>query len=353
MRICVLGDTHIGARNDSLIFHQHFEKFYSEVFFPYLEQNGITHIIQLGDVFDRRKYINFSSMWHGQKYFFDRLNNEGYKTWMLVGNHDTYHKNTNEINSPELMLTKYENIITVNEPLELDFDDAKVMLVPWICDENQQRIGEAIEQTKASHIFGHFELKGFEMYRGTVCDEGMDVSFFKGKKVISGHFHHMSAVGNITYVGTPYEMTWSDYGDAKGFHIFDTDTKELEFIQNPFVIFEKVHYDDTRIAGVAEIGEMDFSKYSGCYVKLIVRNKDNPIWFDVFVDRLEKAGVADLQVVEDHLNLDLEDDGDIVSEAEDTLTILSKYVDQLGIPDDRARLDSLMRTLYHEALILE
>jgi hypothetical protein len=57
--------------------------------------------------------------------------------------------------------------------------------------------------------------------------------------------------------------------------------------------------------------------------------------------------------VEDHLNLNLEDDEDIVNEAEDTLTILSKYVDQLDIKADKSRLDNLLRSLYNEALSME
>lgn len=352
MKICILGDTHFGVRNDSLIFHGHYEKFYNEVFFPYLEENGIDKIIQLGDVFDRRKYVNFASLYHSRKYFFDRVEKD-YTMWALVGNHDTYHKNTNDINSPELLLRDYKNIHAINQPHALEFDDLRMLLVPWICDDNEQEIGDAIKATDAEFIFGHFELNGFEMYRGTVCDEGMDSSVFNGRRVVSGHFHHMSQIGNITYVGTPYQMTWSDYGDAKGFHILDTDTRELTFIENPFTMFHKLHYDDQQITSVADIGKMDFNHLAGCYVKLIVRSKENPMWFDVFVDKLEKAGIADLQVVEDHFHLDLEDDQDIINEAEDTLTILSKYIDQLDIQNDRARLDNLVRTLYNEALSME
>lgn len=352
MRVAVLGDTHFGARNDSLIFHSHFKKFYDEVFFPYLKEHNILHVIQLGDVFDRRKYINFSSLHNSREYFFDRINQE-YSSWLLVGNHDTYHKNTNQINSPELLLESYHNINKINSPVEVDFEDCKVLLVPWICPENEEEILSAIRNTEAKVIMGHFELKGFEMYRGTTCDDGMETGIFAGKTVYSGHFHHKSTIGNVTYVGTPYQMTWSDFGDVKGFHIFDTDTQELEFVENPGVMFQKMHYDDQQFKSVSDIGKLDFSNLAGCYVKVIVRNKDNPTWFDVFVDKLEKAGVADLQVVEDHFHLDLEDDEDIINEAEDTLTILSKYIDQLEIQSDRSRLDTLMRTLYHEALTLE
>ena len=62
-KFVILGDTHFGARNDSRKFHDYFEKFYKNTFFPYLEEHGITEIIQLGDLFDRRKFINYKSYW--------------------------------------------------------------------------------------------------------------------------------------------------------------------------------------------------------------------------------------------------------------------------------------------------
>jgi hypothetical protein len=73
----------------------------------------------------------------------------------------------------------------------------------------------------------------------------------------------------------------------------------------------------------------------------------------MLIDKLEKHGVADIQVVEDHFHLDLEADEDIVNEAEDTITILNKYIDSLQIQGDRQRLDNLMRNLYHDALSTE
>ena len=63
MKLCILGDTHFGARGDSLDFHKYFRKFYNDVFFPYLKENNITTIIQMGDLFDRIKYINFNSLY--------------------------------------------------------------------------------------------------------------------------------------------------------------------------------------------------------------------------------------------------------------------------------------------------
>ncbi len=170
--------------------------------------------------------------------------------------------------------------------------------------------------------------------------------------VLSGHFHHKSSHGNIQYLGTPYEITWSDFNDPKGFHILDTDTKQLSFIPNPFVMFHKVHYDDQNIT-MEEVLSIDFEQYKGTIVKVIVRNKNNPHWFDMYIDKLEKAGVLDMQVVEDHFHMDLEADDDIINEAEDTLTILNKYIDQMQVQGDRQRLDNLIRNLYQEALSVE
>lgn len=352
MKICLLGDTHIGARNDNLNFGLFFRKFYEEVFFPYLREHNILHVVQLGDMFDRRKYINFQSLKHGREYLLDPLNKE-FTTWALVGNHDTYYKNTNDVNSLELLLDGYSNIHVVNTPTEINFEDKKFLLVPWICQDNEKECMDAMVTTDADVTVGHFEINGFEMYRGAVCDEGLDVSVFRRLPlVLSGHFHHKSQNGNIQYLGTPYEITWSDYGDLKGFHIYDTDTGELEFIRNPNVMFHKVLYDDTGKT-MEQVVDMDYEGYRNTIVKLIVRTKNNPAWFDMVVDKLEKAGVSDIQVVEDHFHLDLEADEDIVNEAEDTITILNKYIDSLQIQGDRQRLDNLMRTLYHDALSTE
>lgn len=351
MKLAILGDTHIGARNDSQIFHDHFEEFYTNTFFPYLEQNQITHILQLGDLFDRRKYINFQSLKRGKHYLFDKLNQ--YTTWVLVGNHDTYYKNTNEVNSLDLLLQGYKNINIINDPVEIDLDGTKMLIVPWICDDNESEVTEAMKRSTATIVAGHFEIRGFEMHRGAVNDDGIEPDFFSNYElVISGHFHHKSTHRNISYLGTPYEMTWSDFDDPKGFHIYDTEDRSLTFAENPNKMFYKVQYNDAN-QPADYYKHFEVEQYASKIVKVIVTTKDNPICFDKFIERIEKAGVADLQVVDDHLNLDLEGDEDIVNEAEDTVTILKKYINQIDVPVDKKSLNNLMQELYQEALSVE
>ena len=354
MKIALLGDTHFGARNDNSAFHDYFEKFYRDVFFPYLKENEIDTVIQFGDLFDRRKYINFMTLARSRKYFFDELARLGITMHVFVGNHDTFYKNTNEVNSPDLLLTEYPNIHVYSDPTDIAFDGTPITLLPWVCSGNIQQCLDHIENTPAQILFGHLELAGFEMYRGAVNDHGQFDSNILSKfdVVCSGHFHHKSSRGNIHYLGTPYEMSWSDYNDHRGFHIFDTNTRELEFIRNPNVIFNKIHYDDADKVMDDVVG-IDFARYKGTYVKVIVRNKTNPYWFDIFVDRLEKAGTVDIQVVEDHLNLNLEDDSEIVNEAEDTLTILRKVVEGVESNVPKKDLDLFLTNLYDEAMHVE
>ena len=99
MKIALITDTHFGARNDSLAFNDHFYKFWEKTFFPYLDDNGIDTIIHLGDVFDRRKFISYKIAKDFRERFIKPIVHRNIKMHMIVGNHDTYYRNTNEINS--------------------------------------------------------------------------------------------------------------------------------------------------------------------------------------------------------------------------------------------------------------
>lgn len=354
MKIALITDTHFGARGDSVAFAEYFNRFYYEFFFPYLADHGISNIFHLGDIVDRRKYINFVTARHLRS-FINKCSDSGIRLDVIIGNHDTSFKNTNEVNAMRELYdhSKYE-INYYDEPTVVNLGGLDIAVLPWICSGNYDESMRFIDETHAQVLFGHLEINGFEMYKGAVNDHGLSVSIFdKFDVVCSGHYHHKSTRGNINYLGAPYEMSWSDFDDPRGFHVFDTETRELQFVQNPYTMFQKWFYDDTKWPNFEFINGFDFEAAKGSYVKVIVKNKNNPFWFDTYIDRLERAGALDIQVVEDNLNLQLEDDSDIVNEAEDTLTILTKVVDQWETPVDKKRLDNFLRTLYSEALSVE
>jgi len=353
MKICILGDSHFGARSDSLDFHRYFSRFYDEVFFPFLKESQIDVVFQMGDLFDRRKYINFNSLYLSRKYFFDNCKVNNITLHTLLGNHDVAFKNTLEVNSPALLLKDYDNIKVYEEFTTVNIDGVDIDLVPWICDDNEEEIFGKIKNSKSQICFGHFEISGFEMDKGHVCDIGIDKkSLLKYDVVLSGHFHHKSSNDNITYVGTPYEMTWADCNDPKGFHVFDTETRELHFYQNPIVMFHKIYYDDTQ-TDFEYWKSYDFQSLKESYVKVVVVNKQNPYLFDHVLDNLYKNNVSDLSIVEDFTDLGTDGNDEDIDQAQDTITILSNYIDNLELDVESEKLKTIMRELYVEALNVE
>ena len=185
MKVAIITDQHFGARNDSLHFLDYYQKFYDDIFFPALDANGIRHVLILGDTFDRRKYINFYTYKRAREMFFDKLWAKDIQVLMLAGNHDTYFKNTNEVNSVDLLLQEYTNIEVISEPKTAFVYDIPnhikypICMMPWICPENYEASMENLEKTEAEVVMGHFEISGFAMYRGMPSHEGLDRDLFK------------------------------------------------------------------------------------------------------------------------------------------------------------------------------
>jgi len=342
MKVALITDQHLDGRKGSLAFWNFFQKFYDEVFFPTLEKKGVTHIIDLGDTFDNRKSMDFNTFHRVKSNYFDRL--QGYKVHMLLGNHCTYYKNTNRINSPELLLEQYSNITIYSEPKHLIIGSKKFLMLPWINSENRDDVLNLLETSDADICCGHLELNGFEVTPGMTMDHGMDAGLFhRFNRVWSGHFHHRSKKGNVQYLGNPYQMYWNDYKDTRGFHIYDTQSDKLEFIPNPFEIFEKIVYDDT----MGNYNELDVSDYKDKHIKIIVSEKRDYQMFETLVDRLYNVGVHDVKIVENLVGTDDQEDIDVSTK--DTLTLLNEYIDEVEMSVNKSDLKGLMRSLYIES----
>lgn len=349
MKVALITDVHWGARNDSQAFVEFYRRFYENCFFPTLEEQKIDTVIMLGDTFDRRKYTNHATVKAAKDIYFNKLQERGITTYMLIGNHDTFYKNTNEVNTVDLMLSEYDNIVSIAKPKTLEIGGAKIAMIPWMCTDNYADCLSEMKNTEAEICMGHFEIVGFEMYRGQECHEGLTSETFKKfDTVFTGHYHHRSTRGNITYLGTPYELTWQDYNDPKGFHIFDTETRELQFVQNPYTMFVRLEYNDK---GVEPI-DLDALDLSHSYVKLVVVNKTDFYKFDLFINKLYTKNAHDVKIVEDMSEFESGSVDENV-DLEDTLSILSTYIDSLSTDVDKEKIKNFMKSLYTEAINIE
>jgi DNA repair exonuclease SbcCD nuclease subunit len=347
MNIGLICDTHFCFKKSNKIYHDYFERFYNEVFFPTLQDRRIEYVIHLGDAFDNRKGVDYWGLEWAQRVFYDKLRDMNITLYQICGNHDAEKKTTNKYNSIDTLLRDYSNIIRITEPEEYIIDDLNCLFIPWICKENEEKTFNLIQKSTAKVIFGHLELSGFTLFPGILQTNGMSIEKFqKYDKVFSGHYHTKSNDGRIYYIGNPYQMFWSDVDDERGFSIFNTNNYELEFIKNPNDLFCRIYYSDT------DYKTFDFSIIENKNVKIVIKKKSNQIQYDKFVNELMNRNIIDLKIVE---TIDVNDDLVNVSDlsCEDTLTTLNKYIEQSDFKLDKNKILKILYDSYQEALELE
>ena len=350
MKVAILNDTHAGCRNSSDIFMDYQERFYRDVFFPYLLENDIKQIIHLGDYYDNRKTINFKALQHNRKIFLEPMRKHGITMDIIPGNHDVYYKNTNELNALKELQGHYMNEVNlIMEPTVMDYDGTEVALIPWINPENEKETLEFLKNTSAEIVGAHLELQGFEMARGQVCMDGMNKKHFdRFDMVLTGHFHAKSSMDNIHYLGSQMEFFWNDCDDPKHFHILDTETRELTAVQNPLRIYEKIYYDHEKMNKFKDLKYLDNK-----FVKVIVTNKGDPYEFERFIDRVQAQKIHELKIAEDFAEFIGSNVGDDNISVDDTETLVYDYIDNVVTDLDKDRIKKEVSHLMKEAQSME
>jgi len=342
MKIAIISDQHFGFKKGSKIYHDFFLKFYEEVFFPVIDKLGITTIVDMGDTFDSRKGIDFGALAWAKDNYYDPLAQRNITIHTIVGNHTAYYKNTNEVNAVDLLLREYDNVKIYAEAEEVKLGNLNTLFIPWINSDNSQSTYKTIKQSDCRIAMGHLELNGFRAHRGHIMEDGHDAKIYeKFDKVFSGHYHTRSDDGRIFYLGNPYQMFWSDVNDKRGFVIFDTETLEHKYLNNPNELYKIVRYNNTPRQ------TFKYQEYAGKIVKLIVEQRDSHKEYEKFVDGFDKVDLVDLNIVDQTVNIA---DAELnVDEFEDTLSILDKYVDELEFSLSKSTLKSILRETYQEA----
>ena len=344
MKVAIITDTHYGARKGSKFLHDYFELFYKNVFFPALKEHGVETVIHMGDAFDSRKSIDYQSLEWAKRVVFEPL--KEYDVHMIIGNHDTYYKNTNDVNSPDLLLQIYSNVKTYSKATEVNIGGLDILFLPWINQENENETYQLIKKTNCKVAMGHLELQGFRVNRQIVMEHGTDGKLFENfTRVYSGHYHTRSDDGKVFYLGNPYEMYWTDVNDPRGFHIFDTETLEHTTIDNPYKLFYNIYYEDTNYK------LFNASEFKDKIVKVIVRKKSKPKDFEKFIDKIHSAGVQELKIVE---NFAIQESEDFeISEEENTISILNRYIDESEFEYDKTTIKGIFEDLYRQACEVE
>lgn len=341
MTVAVIGDLHFGMRiNDERFIDYQITEW--KKFIGYCKENDIKRMIILGDFFDNRNIISVKIL---DRVLNDIIDND-MDVILLIGNHDTLFKNTSKVNTPKLLFEKYANIKVIQAPEVIEIDGVPCLFVPWINKENWDESLAAIKNSKAKYCFGHFELQGFEMTNGIKCTGGMNASTLrKFKWVFSGHFHLVQKKGNIFYLGSFYQTTWTDCGDQKFAYTLELAPDDFDLKEVPMArsIFKKIY-----LTADKPITKKHVESAADCYVKIYLNYKMMAKDEKLLSKLMESAIKCD--VIDTSLLLDAPDDGDV--DNEDFMEIFEGYME---IQDDldadlKSGVIKLMKETYDEAL---
>ena len=317
-------------------------KFY-KFFFNYLESNNIKNIIQLGDLYDVRKHVLFSTVKWVNENFFYPIEIQNISLCVIAGNHDVAYKNSNYINSVSLLCPDNTMVIDI-KPETIEIAGVHFDMYPWINEENLAASLKLAKESASRFAIGHFEFKGFPMNPGTMAESGMSHTVFVNyDQVFSGHFHTISQRDNVQFTGTPCELNFSDCNDPKGFWILDTDTGEKEFIRNPYTLFEKISY--------VEDMKYDFSRVKEKYVKIVIVDKKSQKKFDLFVDNVNMNKPHDVKIIESSISATV-DSAVSVTDLVSTDKMISSVIENLELELDKVKLKNSVFELYAEAMAI-
>lgn len=340
MKIAIIADTHFGVKNDSPFMLDYQEKFF-EGFFKDCRERGVEKIVHLGDFFDRRRHINFHTLNRVRKFFLQRIRDYGMTMDVVVGNHDCFFKDSIGVNSVSEIFCEYPEISVIDKPV---FVDGIGLFCPWINDETRDLVMEMLDKHHGtdSVVFGHFEIAGIDIGGGSEYDSIIDKKSLAGyRKVFSGHYH----THNEYYVGSPYQLTWGDYGDDKGYVVLDTVTGVDEFVVNKNEMYVKVLYNSDVKDYVSTFVD---GSYKGKVVRIIVEKCDDDLTFAAFLDMIEKDGAVEVSVVNDVENIVFDND-ESVSYDIGTVQLIEEYVDALGGNFDKDAVKEFLKRILMEA----
>jgi len=248
-KMVILGDTHFGVKKFSIDVLMDQLAFLNKEVYPYMEENNIKYIFQLGDLMDQRTTADINFIDTLKREFFEVLKEKGITLFSLVGNHDIYWRESREVTLVKFFRDLYpDNFILYENRESFMFNNNEVYVVPWIVKGEELTYNEIKDKHS---ILGHFEIRHFHLVKGHMDNTAkLTAEFFtentEVRNVFSGHYHIKDTKGLVKYLGTPWQINWSDYEEDKGFYVWNEDDTLDFFENNTTKKFIKVKYNDNK-----------------------------------------------------------------------------------------------------------
>lgn len=332
MNVYFLADTHLGMKGDNHIWLNDCINYYYNVFIPYCKEHVQKDdvLVHLGDVYDNRSAIGIETIYKSIKLFED-LSQIFSKIIIIVGNHDIFNKNTNDVTS--LNMLKYiPNIEIIYRPEIRKLENKDVLFVPWIEDKDEQK--KLLSSHNVDYVFGHLEIGGAVMSsKGNTLKSNNSIQSedFKKAQVFAGHIHIRQNFKNIHYCGTPYHKDRGDIGNQKGFTILDIESGKTTFIPNTYSPeFIKVNVDDILDKTIYDLEK----EWKDKYVDIVVKNEYAPYCrFDIIRENLSNV-YREFNHVPDKTEINVIENVEMdFSETKSMNEMVEKYMDNMVIDE--------------------
>lgn len=314
--IYILGDLHLGIKNGSIEWFNIQKDFLIDWFIDSIKKDGFDPeqdiLIQLGDVNHIRESINIRIDNESEE-IFEKLSNVFKKgVYILIGNHDIYYKDRTDINSLKKIPKLYENIHIFEKPEILTINGVhKFLMAPW--EHNISILTDTIKKYKdrSDYLMCHADINEFSLNKWTKIQSGInraDLNSFK--KIYAGHIHIRQNNGNVTYVGTPYQLDRGDFGNVKGFYKLNVSGNDIEetFIENTHSPrFIKIDAKKMLNMNINKISE----QFKDNFVEILIDNNMAKIFpINRFIDLVDTYGHRSLEFIPyalDDINITSED----------------------------------------------
>ena len=237
-KIFVLGDLHLGVRNNSVEWSDIQTSYLLDTFLRQVDEEGFDPdrdiVFQVGDWNHVRESTNVRIQEVSQRIARELCAKFKRGVYFFVGNHDCYYKDRIDVHSLQGYDKMYPNFYIFERPTKIQINFNDVLIMPWI--ENLEEMRQVLRVfNKANYLFCHADFAGFNLNSFTKLEHGLvdeDIAHFK--KIYSGHIHIRQEKGNVLYVGTPYEMDRGDLGNQKGFYVIDVTSYDFKekFVPN-------------------------------------------------------------------------------------------------------------------------
>lgn len=294
-KITLVGDLHLGIKNNSIEWLNIQREFLLDFLINKVDEdfNEDRDILFLeGDIFHSRESINVRVQNEAFEIFSALAKKFKRGIYIIIGNHDVYYKDKNEVHSLKSLSHLAENIHVFERPEIITINGShNFLMLPWV--ESTSQINQIITDHKelCDYIVCHADIKGLRFNKWTKVEHGIEVDMLSSyKRVYAGHIHHRQEFKNVLYTGTPYQMDRGDRDNTKGFYQLDVSGSTLTetFIENTVSpVYKKFDIYDLLEKPVEEVIEL----FNNSFVDIMISvNFVNKFSVNRFLEAISKAG---------------------------------------------------------------